>query len=222
MCYSLEASVVAGVGLAVAGGGMVAKALIHDPRMLLFAMFPLAFAVHQMTEGVVWYSWFHPFQGDSAFRYLYTAVAFVVWPVLSPFAAAYAESDSERRHLWRILGAAGLTLAVYLVVKLIFADGIEIAVVKHSLAYTPMFERPPLIVHLLYVVLTVAPLAFSRRRGLVLFGGVVFVTFFWALIENRSAWYSVWCQAAAIFSLIIGLAIERTQSVNHTEVAARS
>ncbi len=211
----------ASMGLAVAGGGMVAKARIHDPRMLLFALFPLVFAIHQMTEGVVWYSWFHPFEGDMAFRYLYTFIAFIVWPVLTPFAAAYAECDSERRRLWRMLGGTGAILGVYLVIKLVLADGIELAVVKHSLAYTPMFERPPVIVHFLYVVLTVAPLIFSERRGLVFFGVVVFATFVWALLDNRPAWYSVWCLAAAVFSLIIALAIERAPSQAFDEAEAR-
>lgn len=212
MCYSLEASVTASIGLAVAGGGIVAKAMIHDRRMLLFAAFPLVFSLHQMTEGVVWYSWFHPFEGDAAFRYLYTAIAFIIWPVLTPFAAAYAETDPERRRLWRMLGATGVVLGIYLLGKLALADGIELAVVKHSLAYTPMFERPPVVVHFLYVALTVVPLAFSDRRGLVVFGGVVFVTFFWSLIDNRPAWYSVWCLSAAAFSVLIAFAIERVKA----------
>lgn len=220
MCYSLEASVTAGIGLAVAGGGMVAKAMIHDRRMLLFAFFPLVFSVHQMTEGVVWYGWLHPFDGEMAFRYLYTGIAFIVWPVLTPFAAAYAETSAERRRLWRNLGATGMVLGLYLVVKLAYADGIELAVVKHSLAYTPMFERPPVIVHFLYVVLTVAPLVFSERRGLVVFGCVVFVTFFWALVDNRPAWYSVWCLSAAVFSLFIAFAIERAPAPVFDEAQA--
>jgi hypothetical protein len=220
MCYSLEASVTASIGLALAGGGMVAKAMIHDRRMLLFALFPLVFSAHQLIEGVVWYSWFNPFEGDAAFRYLYTAIAFIVWPVLTPFAAAYSATDSERRRLWLLLGGAGVVLGFYLVGKLLVADGIELAVVKHSLAYTPMFERPPVVVHFLYVALTVAPLVYSERRGLVLFGGVVFVTFFWALAENRPAWYSVWCLAAAVFSLIIAFAIERAPEPAFGEIEA--
>lgn len=218
MCYSLEASVLACVGLAVAGGGMVAKAAIHDRRMFLFALFPLVFSVHQLTEGVVWYSLRHPFEGDVAFRYLYTVIAFIVWPMLTPFAAAHAETDPERRRLWRLLGATGVVLGVYLIVKLAFADGIELAVVKHSLAYTPMFERPPVVVHFFYVVLTVAPLIFSERRWLVVFGWLVFVTFVWALVENRPAWYSVWCMAAAVFSLIIAFAIERVRAPQFGEL----
>jgi hypothetical protein len=220
MCYSLEASVTACVGLALAGGGMVAKAMLHDRRMLLFALFPLVFSFHQLTEGVVWYSWFHPFEGDAAFRYLYTMIAFIVWPVLTPFAAAHAEADPERRRLWLMLGATGIVLGLYLIIRLSGADGIEIAVVKHSLAYTPMFERPPIVVHFLYVVLTVAPLIFSERRWLRIFGGVVFVTFFWALIDNRPAWYSVWCLAAAVFSLVISLAIARAPAPAFEEAEA--
>ncbi len=222
MCYSAEASVVASAGLAVAGAGMVVKSMLHDPRMLLFAFFPLVFAAHQMMEGVVWYSWFHPFEGDVVFRYLYTGIAFIVWPLFTPFAAAYAELDPQRRRIWNMLGVVGAVLGLYLIIKLTLADGIELAVVKHSLAYTPLFDRPPLIVHFLYVSLTVAPLALSRRKGLVFFGVVVFLTFFWALIENRPAWYSVWCQAAAIFSMIIALAIQRNPNVQYSDLKAQN
>ncbi|MFZ3180531.1 MAG: DUF6629 family protein [Methylocystis silviterrae] len=54
MCYSLEASITAGLGLGLAGYGMVSKALRHDRRMLLFAAFPLVFSVHQFVEAAVW------------------------------------------------------------------------------------------------------------------------------------------------------------------------
>jgi len=53
MCYSLEASVNAGVCLAIVGAGVVRKALRFDRKMLAFACFPLVFSVHQFIEGAV-------------------------------------------------------------------------------------------------------------------------------------------------------------------------
>jgi hypothetical protein len=219
MCYSLEASITAGLGLGLAGYGMVAKALRNDRRMLFFAAFPLVFSAHQFVEAAVWVT-----RDDSSagqpFRYLYTLIAFTVWPVLTPFAAAYAESDPERKRVWGTMGGAGLVLAAYLIAKLAGADGIDLSVYRHSLAYDPLFERPPLMADFLYLVLTVTPLVFSERRAINVFGLAVLSTFFLALAANRPAWYSVWCLAAAVFSLVIALAIEEESTSDFDEVEA--
>ncbi|AZG76676.1 DUF6629 family protein [Methylocystis rosea] len=211
MCYSLEASIAAGLGLGLAGCGMVAKALRHDRRMVLFAAFPLVFSAHQFVEAAVWLTRNDPVAGQP-YRYLYTLIAFTMWPVLTPAAAAYAESDPERNRLWWTMGGVGIVLAAYLIAKLVGADGIDLSVYRHSLAYDPLFERPPLVTDFLYLVLTVSPLIFSQRKAINVFGVAVLATFFLALAANRPAWYSVWCLAAALFSLIIALAIEEERS----------
>jgi hypothetical protein len=211
MCYSLEASVTAAAGLGFAGYGMYMKALRYDKRMLVFAAFPLVFSVHQLIEGAVWLT-LNDWAAGQPFRILYTLIAFTVWPVLTPFAAAYAETDPERKRIWRMMVGVGVLLAIYLIAKLAMSGGIDLTVFNHSLAYDPLFDRPPIIAHILYVVLTVVPLVCSDRRGVVLFGVAVFGTFVWALATNRPAWYSVWCMAAAMFSLILALAIERERS----------
>ncbi|MBM3576435.1 MAG: hypothetical protein FJX40_01985 [Alphaproteobacteria bacterium] len=217
MCYSLEASVTAGLGLGLAGYGMVSKALRHDRRMLLFAAFPLVFSAHQFIEAVVWLTRNDAVAGQP-FRYLYTLIAFTMWPVLTPFAAAYAESNLERKRLWLTMGGVGFILAAYLIAKLAGADGIDLSVYRHSLAYDPLFERPPLLADFLYLVLTVTPLIFSERRAINVFGVAVLATFFVALAANRPAWYSVWCLAAAVFSLVIAFAIEVERSSDFKEV----
>jgi hypothetical protein len=211
MCYSLEASITAGLGLGLAGYGMVSKALRYDRRMVLFAAFPLVFSAHQFVEAAVWLTRADPVAGQP-YRFVYTLIAFTMWPVLTPVAAAYAESDPDRNRLWWTMGGVGIVLAAYLVAKLAGADGIDLSVYRHSLAYDPLFERPPLVTDFLYLVLTVSPLIFSQRRAINVFGVAVLATFFLALAANRPAWYSVWCLAAALFSLIIALAIEEERS----------
>lgn len=211
MCYSLEASITAGLGLGLAGYGMVSKALRYDRRMVLFAAFPLVFSAHQFVEAAVWLTRADPVAGQP-YRFVYTLIAFTMWPVLTPVAAGYAESDPERNRLWWTMGGVGIVLAAYLVAKLAGADGIDLSVYRHSLAYDPLFERPPLVTDFLYLVLTVSPLIFSQRRAINVFGVAVLATFFLALAANRPAWYSVWCLAAALFSLIIALAIEEERS----------
>ncbi len=217
MCYSFEASVNAGLCLAVVGAATVHKAARGDPRMMGFAVFPLVFSAHQVVEAVVWWSLAHPFEGDEFFRYLYTAIAFMVWPALTPLAATLAETDERRRRLWAGMTICGLLLALYLAVQLAFADGIAVSVVKHSLAYDPGFDRPPLIVDLLYLALTVVPLVFFDNRALRLFGGVVLLTFAYSLAHNRAAWYSLWCMSAAMFSLLTSFAIRGAARLRYDE-----
>ena len=217
MCYSLEASVTAAVGLGLAGYGMVMRAMREDRRMLVFAVFPLVFGAHQLTEGAVWLT-VNDWAGGQPFRILYTLIAFTVWPVLTPFAAAYAETDSERRKIWLLMCGVGVALDIYLIAKLAFSGGIDLTVFNHSLAYDPLFDRPPIIAHILYVMLTVVPLICSDRRAIQFFGVAVLGAFALALAANRPAWYSVWCMAAAMFSLILVFAIERARTSDFDRV----
>ncbi len=219
MCYSLAASLNAGISLAVIGAATVRKAWRYDRKMMGFAVFPLVFSVHQLTEGAVWYSLAHPFEGGEAFRYIYTLIAFLVWPVLTPFAATLAETDPVRRRWWMRMYHLGAALALYLSVKLALADGIDLSVVNHSLAYDPQFERPPMIVDLLYLALTVIPLLCFDNRALRLFGVAVLISFVYSLAQHRAAWYSVWCLSAAAFSLILSFAIRRGEKERCDEEA---
>jgi hypothetical protein len=217
MCYSFEASLTAGIGLGLAGYGMVTKAWRCDRRMLIFAAFPFVFSFHQFTEGAVWLT-VGDWQAGQPFRFLYTLIAFALWPVLTPYAASFAETDPERRRLWLAMTGVGAVVATYLTARLVACDGVDLSVVRHSLAYDPLFDRPPLLVHFLYVTLTVVPLVASRRRGVALFGWAVLATFVLALIENRPAWYSVWCMAAALFSLVLAAAIGERRSSERDEL----
>ncbi|QGM46316.1 DUF6629 family protein [Methylocystis heyeri] len=222
MCYSLAASVNAGIALSVIGAATVRKARLNDPRMLGFAVFPLVFSAHQFVEGVVWWSLERPFAGEEFYRYFYTIIAFLVWPVLTPFAATMAEADPRRRKIWAAMTGCGVLLALYLAVRLADADGIDVSVVKHSLAYDPQFERPPLIVDILYLGLTVVPLIGADNRALKLFGATVLGAFIYALIQNRAAWYSLWCMSAAIFSLIVSFAIKDVAKSDYEKVGAQA
>jgi hypothetical protein len=220
MCYSFEASVTACVGLGLTGYGMVSKALRCDRRMLVFAAFPLVFSFHQLVEAGVWLT-IGDWRAGQPFRFLYTLIAFALWPALTPYAAAYAETDPERRRLWLGMTGVGLVVAAYLAARLVASEGVDLSVVRHSLAYDPLFERPPLLVHFLYVTLTVVPLVASRRRGVARFGWGVLATFVLALVENRPAWYSVWCMAAALFSFVLALAIGERRSSKLDELQAQ-
>ena len=111
MCYSLEASFTVGTALAFVGFATVKKALRSDRSMLVFALFPAVFSLHQLIEGVVWSSIEHPFHASTVFQYSYIFIAFLVWPVLAPLASAVAATDHLWKRIWWFLFACGLALA---------------------------------------------------------------------------------------------------------------
>lgn len=209
MCYSLEASINAGVGLGLVGFILVKRARVFDKTMICFAMFPVVFSIHQFIEAANWYGLEHPFPGKNIFLYLYTIIAFMFWPIFTPIAAARAEKDIKRKELWNLMAACGIIVSFYLSIKLAGADGIDVSVVKHSLAYDPLFDRPPLMIDAIYIALTVIPLICMENKFIKLFGVSVLLTFMYSVLEMRQSWYSVWCMSAALLSLMLSFAIQK-------------
>lgn len=214
MCYSFEASLIAGVGLATAGVNMVRKSLRLDRRMLFFAFFPLVFACHQLIEAVVWRSMEHPFDESVIFRYAYVMIAFLVWPVLAPLAALVAETNPGRKWFWKFLLAGGVVLTLYLIGKLLNSSGVDVFVNGRSLQYEVAYDQePPPLAAFLYVLITMLSFLLVDNRIVRLIGLAILATFFYSIFEMRAVWYSVWCMLAALFSLMFALAIrseERT------------
>jgi hypothetical protein len=210
MCYSLSASISAGVGLGVVGSLLVRRAKLHDQRMIVYAYFPLVYSVHQLIEAVNWYAIEKPFYGDVVFRYLYSIIAFGFWPILIPLAAAIAEQRCFWRKIWWLAVVGGVALSGYLWTKLAFAGGIDVSVVKHSLAYKPLFDDPPLAISAAYVAATTFPSILLRNAAVNIFGWLVFASFFVSIIGSAAAWYSVWCMIAAASSLSMIFAIKPT------------
>lgn len=210
MCYSLAASIYAGSGLGIVGAILVKRAQAYDRRMIVYALFPLVFSIHQLIEGVNWYALESPFTGDSIFLYLYSIIAFGFWPIFIPLAAAVAEHRVYWRVVWWLMVICGLALAIYLWSKLASAEGIDVSVVSHSLAYKPLLDDPPQFVFAAYVAVTTLPSILLRNRAVNVFGWLVFGSFVLSVIKSRPAWYSVWCMAAAVFSLSIAFGIRKS------------
>jgi hypothetical protein len=213
MCYSFEASLIASAGLATAGVNMVRKSLQCDRKMLVFACFPLVFSVHQLIEAIVWRSMEHPFEASVYFRYAYVAIAFLVWPVLAPLAALFAERDPARRPFWKLLLACGVGLTLYLIAKLFASSGIETIVSGHSLQYEVAYDQePPPLAAAAYAVITILSFLLVDNRTVKLIGVAILAAFFYSVVHMRAVWYSVWCMSAAIFSLMFALAIRSEEA----------
>jgi hypothetical protein len=201
VCYSLEASFAVGAALAAVGFATIRKALRSNRSMLVFAFFPAVFSLHQFIEGVIWFSIEQPFHAGAVFLYSYIFIAFLVWPVLAPLAAAVATSDHWWRRVWAFMFGVGLALAGYLSAKLAGADGIEATVLGHSISYVVKYQRrPPIQVDYAYAAITALPLLFFGNKIISVIGVGVLATFVYSFLEMREVWFSVWCMAAAVFS----------------------
>src|SRR5262249_39162470 len=93
MCFSPEASFLAGAALLPAGCYCVQSAFRKDLRYLPLAVVPVAFGVQQWSEGVVWLG----LQGNdptlitqASVFFLFFAVAF--WPFWIPFSLLVPET----------------------------------------------------------------------------------------------------------------------------------
>ena len=202
MCYSPETSFAAGSVLALVGVATIKKSLRYDRSMLVFSMFPAIFSVHQFIEGFVWLSIDGAIDGK-IFRYLYIFIAVLLWPILTPLAAVVSESDRTRRRARTVLFALGLILGGYLVVKLAKATGIEAKVVGHSISYIIHYDsRPPIFIDYAYATITIIPLVTLQNRIIRVIGILVGISFLYSYLEMREVWFSVWCLAAAAFSVL--------------------
>jgi hypothetical protein len=208
MCYSFEASVIASLGLATAGVAMVRKSLQFDRRMVVFSCFPLGFSVHQLVEAGVWRSIDHPLEESGFFRYAYVIIAFLVWPVLAPWAALAAETRPNRKVFWKFLLLCGVGLTLYLIEKLLASNGIDVTIKGHSLQYLVAYDQePPPFAAFVYVVTTILSFLLIDDRIIRLIGVTILAAFFYSVLNMRAVWYSVWCMSAAVISLMFALAI---------------
>lgn len=207
MCYSFAASISTGLGLGCIGTILLKNAQKQNRKMIVYASFPVVFSVHQLIEGVNWFALQHPFKGDTFFLYGYSVIAFGFWPILIPLAARVAEERCFWRKIWSVCVGTGTLLSTYLWIKLALADGIDVAIVNHSLAYRPIFKDPPDIFIVAYVALTTMPSIFQKNRAVNIFGWFVLFGFIVSVIGSKPAWYSVWCMISAISSAVIAFAI---------------
>ena len=201
MCFNAEVSfAAAGVVGAV---GVAGLRYVRNPRDLLLAGLPLAFAAHQLAEGVTW----RLLQGEDVVSCTGPSVrawvlfAWVLLPVWIPLAVAVAEPDAARRRsmLW-MLGLALAAAPLWLGQALAF--GVHASRADWSLEY-PMPDPGLSWLVVLYVLVTLVPPLRSSwpwLRALGVAGTVMAVV---ALVANWWAWPSLWCFGAAVVSVLI-------------------
>jgi hypothetical protein len=214
MCFSAEASFVAGAVLLPAGVYCVRRALKKDRGFLALSCLPLLFSVQQLCEGLVWVgleSGDAPLAKGAALWFLFFALFF--WPFWVPFSAAFLEPRWGVRQLLSALALLALAFGWALYAPAVFdPEGrLSVRIAHHSIQYEiralPAFALiPGTLWQLLYLANICFPLLVSSQRLFRWFAltlavsGVVSHFAFWHAFE------SVWCFFAAALSLQLCLA----------------
>jgi hypothetical protein len=197
MCYSAEASFIAG-GVLTAASVSISR-LPKEKTSLPLSLIPAVFATHQFIEGCIWL--YQAGWGVQAFLpalvFSYVLIAYIFWPVFIPFSVLRMEPDHHRRLLMGICQVIGLAVGLnYLIGILKTPAGVSVSSCNLSYQVSSPWNLDPA-----YLLAVILPFLLSSQRGLVLFGFGVAASCALALyLESMPSFPSVWCFFAAILS----------------------
>jgi hypothetical protein len=202
VCFSAEADFVSG---AVIGAiGIATLTQVDRPRELPLAILPLAFALHQVAEGFVWRDLDSGVARSTGVAvYLYLAFAWVVLPILAPFAIMILEPPGRHRRVIGGFVVFGAIAGAYLAAAIVRSD-VSAHAVEHTVQYGGA-GRFATVATVLYIVATCGAPLLSGFRAIVWFGvaNVAAVAVF-ATIQAEG-FTSLWCTWAAVVSVLIFL-----------------
>lgn len=225
MCFSEVASYTVAAACAAAGTYSISRS--PSPKYLPVAVIPLAFAIQQAGEGMVWHALDHgaASQASGAWPTIFTFFATVFWPVFIPFAVFAAEEDRNRKRTLSGLVFAGSLVSFYYIVRMLNTD-ITANAAGHSVQYISQIKAGTLLPGWLlsgaqggsdwilvpYAIATIASLAVSSLLPLRVFAGLVAISLIVFLQVNQVTLISVWCFFAAAGSILIIPAINAARS----------
>ena len=202
MCYSAPASLAASGVLAVSG---IATLRINKKKSEVpLSLFPLIFAVHQLTEGLLWlnHTGVVPDTYKPGLVYAFVLIAFVFWPIYVPFSAYMTETGRMRRKIIIFCQLVGIYIGITFLVSII-RNTPDATFLEHSISYGvhgPPKSLAP------YMIAVTIPFLIATDKKLLLFGIALLIACGTAVYTACSGTFpSVWCFYAAILSLIIYL-----------------
>jgi hypothetical protein len=221
MCYSAEASFIAG-GVLTVTSISIAR-IPKEKASLPLSIIPAVFAAHQFVEGVIWLDQGKIAMGEAetVAVFLYALIAYVFWPVFIPYTSLRMEPEMRRRILIMICQAVGLVVGLsYFLGMLKSPVGVSIYTCNLSYQVSPLLDTGPA-----YILAVIVPFLVSSHRGLVLFGLVVLLSCAAGLyLASLPAFPSVWCFFAAFLSasLYAYFRAEQHSEVRETSINAYS
>lgn len=211
MCFTAGASFTAGAVLTAAGGATLTQ--VRARRELMFALFPLIFAVHQINEGLLWLALTGrlPALWQNPLTLGFLLVAFGLWPVYSPLSVLLLEPRKERRRIICVFLLLGISLSLFLVGYLL--TGHFGAIIVNCSIYYHTFLPYKKGLSLMYVAAVFCPYLFCSHRMVAAIGLVNILFCGLAYAYYLHAFVSVWCFFASALSVMIYLFFRRLHSV---------
>ncbi|MGY3205935.1 DUF6629 family protein [Streptomyces sp. TE5632] len=194
MCWSAEADLVAGVGVAAVGAACVARA--DRSRDLPLAVLPLLLGVHQMIEAAIWAS----DGGTGPAVLLWAVVALPLLALWVPVGVWCAAPRPARRALVLPLAAGAVTapaLGYVLATRPVRAESRG-----HTIGYVLDLPHAPLPA-VGYLVATVGAPLLSGDCGLRMPGALAAAGALVCWTLWRLEFVSTWCAFAALCSLAL-------------------
>ena len=212
MCFSATASFTAA---AVTGFiGLIALTRVSRPRELLLAAMPIAFAMQQTVEGLLWISLPSAPEGPVAtiLTLLFLLMAEVFWPFFVPVAMLCVEPQPRRRRLMLPWLAVGLGVASYLLWGILAQPQLARVLSGHIVYVTE--HQFPYAIGTAYLAATCMPLLLSSHREVIALGAIVLVGCVTAYVLYWEAFVSVWCFFAAAASVVILFHFEQVRKAH--------
>jgi hypothetical protein len=209
MCLSAPVSFAASAVLFPTGLYSLRIACQKNPSYLPLACIPIAFAVQQACEGIVWLG----IQGSSPAETNLAALGFLAfaywfWLFWSPWAVAQTERQLTVQWICWGAGFVGLIYGALLYLPLTQQPTwLAVRVIHQSIQYEtrlifdPWFSQD--CVRLIYAIIILIPLVLASNPSLKVLGGAVCLSAIvsqWLLDE---VFTSFWCFFAALLSLFI-------------------
>lgn len=208
MCFSAEASFIAGAALTVIGVATIKKTT-HKSQ-LWFASIPLVFGVQQLVEGVLWLTLPDPemIQIQRVVTYIFIFFAQIIWPFIVPFGVLMLDKKSDRKLIQKILAGVGILVSGTLAFFLIAYD-MQASISGHHIAYSNNY--PETIYKygaILYAAATLLSLFFSNVKRMWILGVFIAISYGSALYFYENHVLSVWCFFASLISVYIYIIVK--------------
>jgi hypothetical protein len=199
MCFSATASFAAAAVLGGIGAMTVSK--VTKSSELPLAVVPLIFAVQQGIEGMLWLT--VPFGRTNGIwlASAFAAIALILWPVLTPIAAALVEPRRNRRRLIYTLLLPGGVVAIYSAITILTHPYLAWPA-SRALTYVNNDPYPPALAAAYLIAVCVPPLI-SSSPPLRVFGVIVLVGLVVSILAFYESVVSVWCFFAAMASITL-------------------
>jgi len=198
----MTASLAAG-GFLLGVGTITVKAARRTSE-IPFAAIPLLFAIQQLSESIVWWTFSHEAPGlNAAMTQFYSFFSHVLWPAYVPLAVLLLEPPGGRRRLLKLTAIAGAGVGLYLLYSMFEYPITSRATGGHIEYVSPHFFAAVTMTGYLLST-TVSPLL-SNEVMVRIFGALALISFMLAYLIFARWFISVWCFFAAILSVVVAL-----------------